>query len=267
MARVTFRPFASVDDCNACVALQQEIWGAAFADHVPASLLRVITYIGGLALGAFAGDGALLGFVFGFAGVLDEQPVHWSHMLAVRQSAQGLGLGRTLKEMQRAELARRGVPRMLWTFDPLQARNAHINLNRLGVRIVDYVTNMYGITGSPLHHGMATDRLIVECATGGAAPGATPPLTLTEARAPILTPAPRAGDVQFDPAHSHAPVVLIEIPADLQVVGQLVEWRTATREHFQWALRSGYQVVRLHRDPVATRAFYVLHDGTPPGDD
>ena len=91
----------------------------------------------------------------------DGKPIHWSHMLGVREDVRGMGVGRHLKEMQRAELARRGITRVLWTFDPLQARNAHLNFNRLGVRLIDYVENMYGITASPLHHGLATDRLVV----------------------------------------------------------------------------------------------------------
>ena len=275
---VTFREFASTDDAHACVTVQREIWGSEFDDNVPASLLHVATHVGGLAIGAFAPDDSMLGFVFSLVGTRDGETVHWSHMLAVRKSAQGLGIGRRLKEAQRAELARRGVSRVFWTFDPLQARNAHLNLNRLGVQVVDYVANMYGVTRSPLHHGLPTDRLIVVCPTGGshlmsrphgdglaAPPSAESRAPSSNGTLPVLTPFPRVEDVPLDIRASRAAAVLIEIPSDLQQVvskspSVAAEWRRATRKHFQWALRSAYEVVGLKRDPVTSRSYYVLAD-------
>src|SRR5678815_3818175 len=105
-----------------------------------------------------------------------------------------MGVGRHLKEMQRAIVARRGIARLLWTFDPLQARNAHLNFNRLGVRLLDYVENMYGITQSPLHAGLATDRLVVMLTAKGAA-AERPKLNGANGALPVLTPFPRAGDI------------------------------------------------------------------------
>ena len=86
---LTYRAFETPEDAVACVALQAEIWGGAFADQVPASLLRVATSIGGLAIGAFDARGDMIGFVFRLAGLRDGEPIHWSHMLAVRESARG----------------------------------------------------------------------------------------------------------------------------------------------------------------------------------
>ena len=260
---LTYRAFQSPEDAAACVALQSEIWGAAFADQVPASLLRVATSIGGLAVGAFADDGAMVGFVFSLAGIRDGEPIHWSHMLAVREAARGSGIGRRLKEAQRAELARRGIARVLWTFDPLQARNAHLNFNRLGVRVVDYVENMYGITQSPLHHGLATDRLVVMLPTAVASVERSIPAYASNGSVPIRTPFPRPGDASDDA--TGAPAVLIEIPHDLQAVvsrapAEATVWRMGTRASFRAALRDGYEVLGLRRDQAAGRAFYVLAD-------
>jgi predicted GNAT superfamily acetyltransferase len=95
-AGFSYRAFTSPEDGAACVALQSEIWGGAF-DHVPASLLRVVTSIGGLAIGAFDPDGTLVGFVFSLAGIRDGEPIHWSHMLGVRESVRGSGVGRALR--------------------------------------------------------------------------------------------------------------------------------------------------------------------------
>jgi predicted GNAT superfamily acetyltransferase len=261
-ADATCRTFSSADEMQACVALQHEIWGADFADAVPASLLRVATSIGGLAVGAFAGDGTMLGFVFSLIGQRTGEAIHWSHMLAVRETARGLGIARKLKEFQLAELARRGIARVFWTFDPLQARNAHLNLNRLGARVIDYVANMYGITQSPLHHGLATDRLVVVCETrAGRVDGST--RSTVPAGSPVLTPFPRPGDTRLDEGARGVTTVLIEVPPDLQELGAgepeaAATWRMATRSHFLWALREGYHVTDLRRDPLKARAFYVL---------
>src|SRR5262245_35741583 len=158
---ITIRPLATIDEYVECVAIQGETWGAEYDERVPPALLQVAAKIGGLVIGAFAPDGALQGFVFSLAGEKDGERVHWSHMLAVRANARGAGIGRLLKEYQRAELARRGVSRLYWTFDPLQARNAHLNVNRLGVQVIDYVVDMYGTSRSPLHFGIPTDRVVV----------------------------------------------------------------------------------------------------------
>jgi predicted GNAT superfamily acetyltransferase len=258
---LTYRAFATHDDAVACVRLQNEIWGSGF-DCVPASLIKVAATIGGLAIGAFDASGALVGFVFSLAGMRDGQPIHWSHMLGVREDVRGMGVGRHLKELQREEIARRGVSRVLWTFDPLQARNAHLNFNRLGVRIIDYVENMYGITASPLHHGLATDRLVVMMPTT-LGNGDSRPAWHENGAVPILTPFPRPGDITIDLDDTPVPAVLIEIPYDLQdLIARAPDvagtWRRATRESFLRAIKHRYDVVGLKRDLTTNRAFYEL---------
>ena len=258
---LTYRAVATHDDAVACVELQGEIWGSAF-DLVPASLIKVAANIGGLAIGAFDAQGALVGFVFSLAGTRDGQPIQWSHMLGVREDARGMGVGRHLKELQREEMARRGISRVLWTFDPLQARNAHLNFNRLGVRVIDYVENMYGITASPLHHGLATDRLVVMMPTT-LGNGAGRPAWRENGAVPILTPFPRPGDITVDLDDTPVPAVLIEIPSDLQdLIARAPDvagtWRRATRDSFRRAIEHRYDVVGLKRDLTANRAFYEL---------
>ena len=147
------------------------------------------------------------------------------------------------------------------TFDPLVAKNAYLNLNRLGASVVDYVPNMYGTTTSPLHYGIATDRLIVSVDTRPTAPprDAFEPAAT---RPPVLTRAVQVGAVQPDLA-SPPPALWIEIPSDIHQViehapATAVAWRESVREHFQWALARGYKVTGLQRDPVTSRAFYLL---------
>src|SRR5262249_9403995 len=236
------RRLETLDQFQSCVDLQIDVWGAGFTDVVPASILQVASHIDGLILGAFA-DATLIGFVFGLTGVKNGEIVHWSHMLGVRAQTRGMGIGGRLKEAQRAELARRGIAREFWTFDPLQARNANLNLNRLGVRVIDYTVNMYGTTGSPLHLGIATDRFIVELDT--TKPPRTTPISthvpVAGAKLPIFTPAPRAGDVVADGDLPSS--ALIEIPWDIQngalSADEMLRWRIATRTYFQWAFLHG----------------------------
>ena len=159
-SQFTIRPLSSIVEFNDCVRLQEETWGAGFSERVPVTVLKVSQRVGGVTAGAYDAAGQLAGFVFGLTGVQDGEVVHWSDMLAVRPEFQDTGLGTRLKAYQRNELLSRGIVRMHWTFDPLEARNAHVNLNKLGAVASEYVAEMYGSTDSPLHQGIGTDRLV-----------------------------------------------------------------------------------------------------------
>ena len=159
---VVIRPLDDHAERAACVELQHITWGAGFAETVPAAILWVAQRTGGIASGAFAPDGRLLGFVFGISGIENGRLIHWSDMLAVHPDARGLGLGILLKLHQRELLLQRGIEVVYWTFDPLEARNAHINFSRLGVIARTYMRDVYGETGSDLHAGLGTDRLLAE---------------------------------------------------------------------------------------------------------
>ena len=258
--QIDIRPLRTMAECHAAAVLQREVWGGDYTDVVPATLLHVVDYIGGLAAGAFDASGELLGFVFGVSGVRDGDLVHWSHMLGVRASARNLGLGRRLKEYQRDTLRAIGVKRILWTFDPLMAKNAYFNLNRLGAKVVEYVPDMYGTSTSPLHLGMPTDRLIVCLETAVHFPG---PGSIPIEPAPILTAFPRRNDVTVVRGERPPERALIEIPAEvLDVLAKSPTsartWRLAVRDYFEWALARGYSVAGMHRDSAADRSFYVL---------
>ena len=264
---IVVRPVASRAECQGCVALQHEIWG--LEDAVPASILQVVAKVGGIVAGAFTADGELVGFVFGLPALVGGTLAHWSHILGVRESSRNGGVGRLLKEYQRAELARRGIAHMYWTFDPLIAKNAHLNLNLLGARVIEYVRDMYGTTTSPLHNGLATDRLVVACATTPGSPPPTRSFARQSPHVPVLTPEPRPEDVRAPADGAPLPLaLLIEIPGDMQLLtvqspARAAAWHGAVRTHFEWALARGYAVTGLRRDPVTSRAFYMLELGAP----
>ena len=234
---LVIRPLVSPADFAACVQLQRTTWGEEFREVVGATLLKIAQRVGGVAAGAFEPDGEMCGFVFGMTGVENGRPVHWSHMLAVRPDARDRGIGRRLKEFQSAWLRERNVDRVLWTFDPLVARNAHLNLNRLGVLVTEYIADMYGPdTGSPLHSGLGTDRLLVVWRLNG-------------------EPARAAPD--------SAPEIRIEIPADIQALKEAdpfeaYNWRDTVRRAFATYLSRGWQVSGFTRDTATGRCAYVL---------
>jgi chorismate synthase len=243
------RRLATLADFEACVALQRETWGADFSGCVPAAVLMVVHKVGGVVAGAFDEDGQLIGFVFGITGNVNGHLLHWSHMLAVRERARDAGLGVRLKLFQRELLIESGVDVARWTFDPLVAKNAHININRLGAAVVEYVETMYGDSNSTLHAGLGTDRLVVEWRLSDEHVG---PDATAFATAPIV------GE-RSDPVR--APRVRIEIPVDIHAVlnrarQEAVDWSARTRRAFLRCLGRGYRVAAFYREQG--RCYYGL---------
>jgi predicted GNAT superfamily acetyltransferase len=265
------RSLRTHEEYLACVDLQRETWGEQFSERVPSSLLQVCQRIGGVTAGAFDGDGLLVGFVFGITGVENGRCVHWSDMLAVKATARGLGIGRRLKEFQRDRLREIGVEVVYWTYDPLVARNAHLNLSRLGAEVVEYVRDMYGDSDSVLHRGLGTDRLVVAWRIGAGDERPAAPSGFEDA--PILGAAAGAGGLPALPdATDTGPVLRVEIPPDIQEIKacspeEAMEWRRSTRAAFLWALGRGYRIRGFYRDAATERCFYVVsrHERTSEG--
>jgi predicted GNAT superfamily acetyltransferase len=269
---ITIRPFETESDFLACEALQRETWGKDLAEVVTASLAKIVQKIGGIAAGAFDAKGEMLGFVFGFTGYQGGRPVHWSHMLAVKQQARDLGLGRKLKLYQRDTLLKMGVKEVFWTYDPLVAKNAHLNFNCFGVEATEYVPRMYGPgEDSELFRGLGTDRFIVvwRIASDRAAKAIAgqhafdaelfSASTLAVGRSVEADEhsAPRKSEF------SRQPSVRVEIPPDIHAVRAVsaeaaAQWRQMTRGAFQFYLSNGYEVAGFYRDKTTGRCFYCL---------
>ncbi len=259
------RPFRTIEEFRACERLQEETWGEGFADRVPTATLKVVQIIGGIAAGAYARDGSLVGFVFGMTGVRDGEVVHWSDMLAVKRSLRDSGLGTRLKAYQRQVMMERGVTKMHWTFDPLQSRNAYLNFSKLGIVVREYAEDMYGETDSPLHRGIGTDRFIalwgmdserVRRRMAGEERG--PDVGVLSAYPAALGPAHHTGGQPPEPGRvslgMEDPVVSVAIPADISAVmaGSMelaVAWRRSTRMALTHYVGRGYEVRELVRGP------------------
>jgi len=158
---VRIRKCEKFEDFQCCVELQRLIWGEADLEVEPVTAFVVAAHTGGQVLGAFDG-GRMIGYTLAVVGVRNGVPYLHSHMTGVLRDYRDKGVGRMLKLFQRDEALSRGIRLVQWTFDPLELRNAHFNLNRLGAICREYLPNLYGVTTSPLHRGLATDRLLVE---------------------------------------------------------------------------------------------------------
>jgi len=159
--QVVVRHCHTFGEFEACVELQKRVWGGADIEVVPLPLYVVAAETGGQVLGAFAGED-MAGFTMALAGLRDGKPLLHSHMTAVLEGYRNLGIGRRLKLLQRQDALERGIELVEWTFDPLELKNAYFNLVRLGAVARRFLPNCYGITTSPLHGGLPTDRLMAE---------------------------------------------------------------------------------------------------------
>jgi predicted GNAT superfamily acetyltransferase len=258
---IVIRELATHDERSAAVRLQEETWGAGFTERVPAAMLLVANKIGGVAAGAFAPGGALLGFVFGLTGYRDGGMVHWSDMLAVRSEAQRRNIGSALKMYQRDRCRELGVDTMYWTFDPFVAKNAQLNFCRLGAAVEEFIPDMYGPdTKSPAHGSLGTDRFVVSW------PVSTEPVAMPfDAKAP-----PHAPVVSGRGSHLPAPnaplpddpQIVVHIPPDYRALldGDLElarAWRMSARRAFLHYIPLGYRITDFVFDSTNDAA-YVL---------
>ena len=173
---IVIRSCSGFDEFEACVQLQIDTWGYDLSDVIPRKAFLVAQKIGGQVIGAFdtdlpgaapnGGPESLIGFAMSFPGIKTgpraPQPYLHSHMLAVRPPYRNRGLGAQLKLEQRHEALSRGIRHMEWTFDPLEIRNAHLNIHKLGAIVRRYYVDFYGVSSSRLQAGLPTDRLVAE---------------------------------------------------------------------------------------------------------
>jgi predicted GNAT superfamily acetyltransferase len=199
----------------------------------------IVAEYGGILLGARV-DGQLTGFVLGFLGRENGELFHASHMLGVLPDSRQLGIGAALKWRQREVALAQGIDLMRWTFDPLEARNAHLNLHKLGAVGMTYRRDYYGSMNDELNRGLPSDRLIVEWRLHESA---RPVGDLRQPR-PLLFD--RDGSPELQPAALDAGgPVCIQIPRDVQQIKSValqdsLHWRLSVREAFTAAFAAGY---------------------------
>ena len=273
-APVIIRPLTTIDECRQVADLERVVWGYTDAeDVVPPPVLIVSIKRGGILLAAFDDEGVMKGFVYSIPGIKDRRLLQWSHMLGVVPGARDAGLGAKLKLAQRDAALAMGIDLIEWTYDPLQAMNAHLNFAKLGVIVEEYEENIYGESSSPLHRGTPTDRFVAEWRLREphverriAALGRPTVRDTSVTRAPLVNPsalagewlAPGAADLSLSERR-----VLVEIPvgfAEMQQRDPLraLDWRLATRAIFQTYFTRGYRAVDFFLSREARRGHYLL---------
>jgi chorismate synthase len=236
---IVIRDIETLEEMREIEELQREIWGVSDLDVLPALALRPQQEVGGILMGAFA-EGRMIGFVFGFPGILNGETIIHSDMLGVSSAYRSQSIGYLLKCAQREQALSRGVKRITWTFDPLQSRNAHLNFTKLGVVVDRYLVNYYGETSSFLHR-FGTDRLWVswlldsERVVSRVDRKESPKIPDLDVPALVRVGPNQEPIVNIDLTDKKA---IIEIPGE-----QNAElWREPTRAAFTRALNAGYVI-------------------------
>ncbi|HEV3096417.1 MAG TPA: GNAT family N-acetyltransferase [Candidatus Dormibacteraeota bacterium] len=245
--RAEIRLVQSQQEYAACEAMSRDVWGAAERNVVPRELLLTMQLNGGLVHGAFRPDGDLVGFCFAFLGRRDGQLRLCSHQLAVLPEYRGAGVGIALKQAQRADALQRGYELIAWTFDPLEARNAYINLHRLGCIARLYDRNHYGEMEDELNRGLPSDRLEAEWWLRR-----DRPLVVLDDAVALLEVGADGGPVRNPGAVAGQRMALIAVPSDFQAVKHrslelAALWRMESRAAFEAALGAGLTAVDFQR--------------------
>ena len=217
---IVIREIESLAEMREVEQLQREIWGVEDLEVYPALALKPQKEVGAILIGAFA-EGRMVGFVFGFPGILNGETIIHSDMLGISAPYRSQNLGFLLKRTQREKAMALGVKRITWTFDPLQSRNAHLNFSKLGVIADRYYVDYYGVTSSFLHQ-FGTDRLWV-----------TWLLNSERVKARVERNA-------FEREPIGPEDIVIEIPCE--ITSNHEHWRITTREAFTSAIEAGYVV-------------------------
>jgi predicted GNAT superfamily acetyltransferase len=231
-ADISIRKCTALDDFHRCVAIQKSVWGESDLEVEPYVTFVVANQTGGQVIGAFDGD-TMVGFTLAMAAIRGNTRYLHSHMTGVLPSHRDRRIGRMLKLFQRDEALARDIRLVEWTFDPLETRNAHFNFNRLGALSRQFIPNFYGVTSSPLHRGLVTDRLLAEWH-----------LDSKRVIAAI-------NDLTPDPTGSPA---TIQLPAELERwksadLPHIAELQTRVRAEFQRWFAKGYAATAVRFTP------------------
>jgi len=223
---IVVRPLHALSEFQRCVQVAREVWGDTDLDTEPYITFVIADHTGGQVLGAYDGE-LMVGFTKAYIGLHGTTPYLHSHMTGVLPSHRDRRVGRHLKLAQREDALRRNIRLVEWTYDPLETKNAHFNINRLGAICRKYIPDFYGITTSPLHRNIPTDRLLVEWWLD---------TKRTVAAINDITPEPRDC-----PAHVHLPAELEDWKSSDQ--DRVIEVQSRIRDEFTSWFSKGYAVL------------------------
>lgn len=278
----TIKIIEDIDEMHRVEQLQRLVWDESEADIVPAHLINSAVHNGGLLIGAYL-ELELVGFVFGFIGLYHTpdgpRVKHYSSMLGVHPNHRDQGIGFALKRAQWQMVRHQGIDRITWTFDPLQSRNAWLNITRLGAVSDTYLRDFYGKMADNLNRGLPSDRFDVDWWVNShrvnhrlsrRRRNSLSLIHFQAGGAPILNPSTRNQAGWPHPVEGaeyalgvHIPILLVEIPvdflalkaADMQLA---LAWRMHTRTVFEDLFSKGYLVTDFVYDKDTEKSYYVL---------
>lgn len=243
------RTLTTKEELEQIQQLETEVWGMQ-----PIPIHQTLTTVknGGIIIGLFDEE-RLVGFSYGFPGFKNGETYLCSHMLGILPDYRSKGLGEKLKQYQRQVAIEKGYERMQWTFDPLETRNAYLNLTKLNGICYTYIENCYGEMHDGLNKGLPSDRFEVKWHLNSP--------YVRKRKAPDMAykvainkrDFNKAGLPVFkinETAHDEATTYTMEVPNDFQMLKNTdptlaLDWRLQTRKQFQQLFQSGYAAVRL----------------------
>jgi len=278
----TIKIIEDIDEMHHVEEIQRRVWHESETDIVPAHLINSAVHNGGLLIGAYL-EQELVGFVFGFIGLYrtpdGPRVKHYSSMLGVHPDHRDQGIGFALKRAQWQMVRHQGIDRITWTFDPLQSRNAWLNITRLGAVCNTYLRDFYGKMDDSLNRGLPSDRFDVDWWVNShrvnhrLSRGRRSSLSLIHflsGGAPILNPSVKDREGWPHPIAGagytlgvDVPILLVEIPADFQALKTVdmqlaLEWRMHTRRLFEDLFSKGYLVTDFVFEKDTEKSYYVL---------
>ncbi len=278
---ITYKQLKTVEDLIPCEKLQEAVWKFNKNDVIPPRFMRVLCKHGGFAMGAFD-DEMMIGFVFGVPAIHYGRPSQHSHMLAVLPEYHNQNIGFNLKKAQREDALSRNIDLITWAFDPLQSKNAHLNINKLGVIACSYDINLYGeSSSSKLHSGLGTDRLLAEwwLVSDGVK-------SVIEGCTQNIISVPPVNSLKINKTEHDAHGLLIPVNPDLTLTNKVLlleipdkidemkdsnieaarRWRILIQKTFLHYFDAGYYVnsLQVEREGNTRRIYYVLKLLTKP---
>lgn len=268
------RKLATPEEYLEAEHLQRTVWNFPDREVIPLNELIVLQKHGGHVFGAFDGK-TMAAFCFGLPAYRDGKTYHYSRMLGVLPGRQDSGLGYAMKLKQREYVLKQGLDLVVWTFDPLQSRNAYLNIEKLGCVIHEYMVNLYPASGSKFNEGLESDRFTTEWwidskRVGDSIAGRKRSYELKDYAPAIET---RVGEAGWrEPGKlalpGRAKRISVEIPDDIDALKKddlslAQRWRKVTRDAFTAAFKKGYIVHGFVSIPEIgrRRSFYLLEKG------
>ncbi len=269
MLKPEIRLLKEHEEFRECERAQKSIWGGL---SVSAEVMLITQKFGGIVLGAFVKH-RLAGFIYALLARRRGQIIHWSHMMGTLPAYRGQGLGLRMKLAHRDLALHQGIRSVCWTYDPLQSRNASLNLAKLGAHVEEYVADCYGRFPSTIERGLPSDRFIVNWQIASKRIERHLEDPKINRKIPAISRVNVTGHdrhgflvnrkIELDRHESH---LLVEIPThtDLMRTKALAlakHWRLQTRDIFLHYLSKGYCVDDLFTENPNTeqqRCFYLL---------